>query len=272
MAEDTTEGTTSEQEQTSGNPWDQDLAGTFEDEAVRNQVSDFLGEHVQPYVTRLEQDSRPNRDATRLWEGFAETPVQTYVQVSRELFGDEVADRVAATLQGEEGGEPTPAPDTQTTTPDTQTITPPEGQTDDGPIPFEKLPPNVQEAVAKQEAEEQRAAYYEEVDRVTKEHADALPKNDEGEPQLNVDLFHPFVVAADGDFDQAWASFEQFYTNAKKEWGAPQEGETPPPAIDSQTRDASTTPPQEVEYKSLDEAMDAWFDEQKSPPPTVGAA
>jgi hypothetical protein len=269
MAEDTTEGTPSEQEQTSGNPWDQDLAGTFEDEAVRSQVSDFLGEHVQPYVTRLEQESRPNRDAARLWEGFAETPVQTYVQVSRELFGDEVADRVAATLQGEEP-TPTPAPDTQTEG-DEQT-TAPETPADDGDIPFEKLPANVQEAVAKQEAEEQRTAYYNEVERVTKEHADDLPKDAEGNPQLNVDLFHPFVVAADGDFDQAYDQYAQFYATARQEWGGEPQAETPPPAIDSTTRDAAATPPQEVKYGSLDEAMDAFFDEQKSPPPTVGAA
>lgn len=268
MAEDTTEGTPSEQEQTSGNPWDQDLAGAFEDEAVRNQVSDFLGEHVQPYVTRLEQDSRPNRDATRLWEGFSETPVQTSVQVARELYGDEVADKFAAILQGEQ--EETPTPDAQTTPPEGEQ-TAPEGE-DDGPIPFEKLPPNVQEAVAKQEAEEQRKAYYDEVDRVTAEHKDDLPKDAEGNPKLNVDLFHPFVVAADGDFDQAYEAYAQFYANAKQEWGGETQQETPPPAIDSQTRDASATPPQEVTYDSLDSAMDAFFDEQKSPPPTVGAA
>jgi len=259
----------SEQEQTTGNPWDQDLAGTFEDEAVRNQVSDFLGEHVQPYVTRLEQDSRPNRDATRLWEGFAETPVQTYVQVSRELFGDEVADRVAATLQGDTPAEQATTPDVQTEGDKPPVDTQPAA---DDEIPFEKLPPQVQEAVAKQQAEEQRTRYYEEVDRVTKEHADDLPKGEDDKPVLNVDLFHPFVLANDGDFDQAFDAYQQFYTNAKKEWGGGTEEETPPPAIDSQTRDSSAKPPQQESYPSLDSAMDAFFDEQNSPPPTVGAA
>lgn len=257
----------SQEQEDTGAPWSTDLADAFEDEEQRKAVDEFLAKNVQPYVTKLEQESRPTRDATRLWEGFNESPVETYVQVSRELYGEEVADQVAAILQGEAQEEQVPS-DTQgteeTATPDTQT---PKG------VSLDDLPVEVREAVAKQQAEEQRVAYYEEIDRVTKEHVDDLPKDAEGKAELDVDLFHPFVVAEGGDFDRAFAAYNQFYENAKKKFGIQvPDGENvePPTTIDSQTRDASATPPQETNYESLDDAIDAFLDEQHAPPPTVG--
>lgn len=269
MPKEDTEDTTQNE---NASPWDSDLAAAFEDEELRTQVSEFLGEKVQPYVTKIEQDSKPNRDAQRLWEGFNEAPVDTYIAVSREIYGPEVADKVAAILQGEEPAEETPASDTTDTT-ETEEETPASTKP-----AFDDLPPEVKEVVAQVQAEKQKAAYYEEIDRVTQEHADDLPKGEDEKPQLNVDLFHPFVVSADGDFDKAWDAYAAFQSQAKETFGikVPEVGEDgkpiPPTAIDSQTRDASATPPQEVKYGSLDEAMDAFFDEQKTPPPTVGAA
>jgi hypothetical protein len=272
---DTTEttDTSQEQEQSNGAPWDADLAAVFEDEEQRQAVGEFLASKVQPYVTQLEQNSRPNRDATRLWEGFAEEPVNTYIQVSRELYGDDVADKVAAILQGGSPQEQTEPSDTQTTTEEGD-VTPPE--TEAKGISFDDLPVEVREAISRQQAEEQRKAYYAEIERVTAEHADDLPKDEAGKPKLNVDLFHPFVVASDGDFDRAFEAYNEFYDTAKKEFGIQvpdsEQVDTPPTTIDSQTRDASATPPQKVEYESLDQAIDAFIDEQNAPPPTVGAA
>lgn len=45
------------QQVSAGNaPWSTDLANTFEDEAVRAQVDQFIRGQVQPYTTKLEQD------------------------------------------------------------------------------------------------------------------------------------------------------------------------------------------------------------------------
>lgn len=262
---------TNQEENTS--PWDSDLATAFEDEDLRTKVSEFLGEKVQPYVTKIEQDSKPNRDAQRLWEGFNESPVDTYIAVSREIYGPEVADKVAAILQGGDAPvEESPATDTTEETQETEEETP------TTKLSFDDLPPEVKEVVAQTQAAKQKEAYYGEIDRVTAEHADSLPKGEDDKPQLNVDLFHPFVVAADGDFDKAWDAYEAFQSQAKETFGiqvpaVDEDGKpVPPTTLDSQTRDSSATPPQEVKYESLDEAMDAFFDEQKSPPPTVGAA
>jgi len=185
----------------------------FEDEDLRTKVSEFLGETVQPYVTKIEQEARPNRDATRLWEGFNENPVATYVQVSRELYGDEVADRVAAILQGDEAPAEVPS-DTAT-----ETEQPASEPSEQQGVKFDDLPVEVREAVAKQQEEDQRKAYYGEIDRVKADNADSLPKDEEGNPELDVDLFHPFVVANNGDFDAAFAAYNEFYARARRSSG-----------------------------------------------------
>lgn len=272
MADDTT----TQDEQTTA-PWDDDLAAAFEDEDLRDKVSAFLGEKVQPYVTQLEQKSKPNRDAQRLWEGFEESPVDTSLAVIGELYGADIRDRFAELLQGGASPEQAAAQVETETQVDVTDTTAAEGDTDKQKITFEDLPPEVQNAVAAQEQERQREAYYGEVERIKKEHADALPKGEDEQPQLNVDLFHPFVVAAGGDFDAAFEAFSKFTDEAKAEFGLKVPGteeveEAAPTTINSETRDAGQTPPQKEEYPDLDTAIDAFFDEQKAPPPTVGAA
>lgn len=251
-------------EETRQNPWDSDLAERFEDEDTRNAVSEFLGEKVQPYVTKLEQESKPNRDATVLWEQFHEDPTETTVQVIRELYGDDKAKAFADSLI--EGNE-APSNDDITTTETTQT------EPVDQNIEFDKLPTEVQELVKKQQLEESRQQYYSELDRVKTDHADELPKDDEGNPKLNENLFHPFVVAAEGDFDKAFEGFQKFVSEASGELGT-QTGDgdnTPPPTIDSKTRDASSTVPTQKTNQSFDDAMDDFLADLKTPPPTVGA-
>ncbi len=257
------------------NPWDDKVTEAFEDEAVQKAVSDFLGKEIQPYVTQLEQNSKPNRDATRLWEALETAPVDTSVQVVRELFGGDIADKFVAIMQGEEPpetqeNESEENEENEPTTPSKQNIA------------FDDLPPEVQNAVAAQQQETQKKAYYDEIERVKVEHKDDLPTDDEGKPVLDVDLFHPFVVAANGDFDAALEGFVKWTDKAKESFGiqvpenAATEEEndenTPPPAINSETRDSAAKPPTEKTFDSLDDALDSFFEDQKSPPPTVGTA
>jgi hypothetical protein len=72
----------------SDGPWAKDLAENFEDPATRAAVDEFLRTTVQPHVTKLEQATAPNRDAEKLWNDFRESPVETYLAVSGELFGE----------------------------------------------------------------------------------------------------------------------------------------------------------------------------------------
>lgn len=252
------------------NPWDDKVAEAFEDPEVAAKVSAFLGESVQPYVTKIEQEARPSRDATRLWEALESAPVDTSIQIVKEMFGDDLGDQFAALLQG---GEPSqvevPTPEAEETE-------------DDKRVAFDDLPPEVQNAVAAQQQEEQRKAYYSEIDRVKDANADKLPtvgEGDEAEVQLDVDLFHPFVVAAGGDFDAAMEGYLGWQDKAKESFGinvpetaAVEEAQEPPPVIDSSTRESGTKPPTEEKYETLDDAIDSFFEDQKNPPPTVGTA
>ncbi len=251
-------------------PWDSDLATAFEDEATREAVSEFLGEKVQPYVTKLEQESKPDRDATVLWEQFHEEPVATTIQVIKELYGPEKAEAFADILQGSTEEPPTEG---DVTKPETNEE-PVTNENTDTSIKFEQLPPEVQEVIQAQKLEESRKAYYSEIDRIATEHADELPKDDEGKPKLPADTFHPFVVAADGDFDAAYEGFQKWIESARSELGVQQETsttDTPPPTIDSRTRDASQRVPEQKKHQTIDGALDEMFDELKAPPPTVGA-
>lgn len=250
-------------------PWDSDLETAFEDEDVRQRVSDFLGSKVQPYVTKVEQDSKPNRDATRLWKGFEESPVDTSVAVVKELYGDDIADQFASLLQGGASVEDAAKKvedDTQVDVTDTSAVA-------DGKVKFEDLPPQVQNAVAAQEQDTQRKAYYNEIDRVKTENADKLPKDAEDNPQLDVDLFHPFVVAANGDFDEAAQAYFKWIDQAKSQFGikVPTTDDIPV-VVNSETKDSSAKPPTEETFDSLDDAMDSFFKDQQTPPPTVGTA
>jgi len=248
-------------------PWDSDLAAAFEDEATREAVSEFLGEKVQPYVTKIEQESKPDRDASLLWEQFHEEPVATTIQVIKELYGEDKADAFAAILQGEsEENQPSSEDVTKTE----------ENAPEDKSVEFDQLPPEVQELIQNQRLEESRKAYYGEIDRIKEEHKDELPKDEEGNPRLDADTFHPFVVAAEGDFDEAYKGFQNWITAARKAAGiateeTSTEGNEPPPTIDSKARDASTTVPTKKEHPTFEDAMDEMFEELKAPPPTVGA-
>jgi hypothetical protein len=257
------------------NPWDSDLEAAFTDEGQRTAVSEFLAANVQPYVTKLEQESKPERDATLLWEQFHEAPADTLIQVTRELYGDERADALAGQLTGEPEA-PTAEPEAgnegnEPTTPETTT----EG------IKFDDLPPEVKEFIAQGQQNKQREQYYGEIERIANAHAEELPKDEDGKPKLDADVFHPFVIAADGNFDAAYDGFTKWVGQAKETFGinvpdaeavaAAAEGKTPPPTIDSKTRDSQAPAPVVKENATLDDALDDMFSELNAPPPTVGA-
>lgn len=224
-------------------PWASDLESKFEDEGVRANVDQFLRENVQPYVTKIEQDSVQHRDANKLWQDFTEDPVNTYVAITNELFGDELTQKVTGLIGGEDDD-------------------------DDLDFDFDDTPqrdPATQEAVEYFQQQKREQAYQEELDRV-KQANDGL--------EIEEEMFHPFVVAADGDFDVAVAGYKRFVEQAQERFGVqvPNPEQVPaPPVIGSADRSPST-PPTEEHYDSLDDAMDAFLNETKSPPPPVGTA
>lgn len=245
-----------ESAQVGSGPWANDLAELFSDESVRAQVDGFLREKVQPYVTQIEQKVSELKPAEQLYTLFLEEPDETYLEVTRELFGDELAEVVQQKLDelyGEGAAE--------------EQATQQPGETE----PQHELPPEVAELVEERRQAKLQAAYNAELERIK-----ASVAND---PSIEVvdKWFHPFVVAADGDMDLALEGYREWYTDVKQRLGgdptppAEEQGQQPPPVLGSDVAPPAQ-PPAQKKYESLDEAVDDFLAEVKaSAPPTVGS-
>ena len=217
-----------------------------------------MRESVQPYVTELETKSKPNRDATRLWEAFHEDPTTTYEQITRELYETEPerAEAILAAMRGE-----TPELDYEDDFP--------------GEIPTDNLTP------------EQRAFIEEGIQAREQSQYDALladveatltnPEAPEGPVPFDKDIFQHQLVMADGDAEEAMVRYRAYVDKAKQAFGlnlpAPGSlGVTPapqaPPTINSTTQTNAVTPPQEPNYDGdVSKAIDDMFTTE--PPPSV---
>lgn len=229
-------------------PWANDLASMFDDEGIRTQVDSFLREKVQPYVTNLEQRSKPSPEvelATQLYTDLREDPSSTYLAITEELFGEDGALAIQRALAESfgVGVEDEPAP------------TQPSGDLD----------PRVARAVEHIERQQAREAY-----------DNALAEIRVKDPELNEELFHPFVVAADGDVETAYQGYKQWHDQAKSQFGSTGEelDVTPaaPPVIGSDVQ-TPAAPPVQKTYSSFDDAMDDFLADMRggSAPPVVGS-
>lgn len=220
-------------------PWASKIESQFSDPAVRAQVDAFLRSEIQPYVTGLEQQSSQFKDEAKLFQDFKAAPAETYLQITSELFGDDAVDRVIELLTD----EPT-QPDEDTTPP---------------PVTETQRDPEMQAMYEEWQAQKRREAYNTELERVL-----ALPDNKD----VKANLLHPFVVAAEGDFDRAVEGYKQHFSVETP--AAEDAPETPPNALGSDTN-TSTTPPTQQHFNSVDDALDSFFDDLKqSAPPVVG--
>lgn len=217
-------------------PWAADLQTLFTDEQVRGQVDQFLRSKVQPYTTQLEQQAAAARDAQRLYSDLNENPYDTYVALTTEMFGEEAGNALLAQLQQQVGAqEQQPAAPEQPT--------PPAG------APADPRVENVINWFEQQQAEQQ---YDAELARIQQAH-----------PDVNADLFHPFVAAAEGDFDQAY----QLYSTYGQQWAAANAtaGEQPaaPPTLGSV---GQTAPPGagDPQPKTIADAVDAFVASQRA--------
>lgn len=231
-------------------PWANDLAEVFADEAIREQVDGFLRERVQPYVTQVEQRSQV---AGQLYEDLSNTPGPTYLAITEELFGDEVATEIHQMLLKRfgESDEQAPAPEAQAPA---ATEAPQQGDLD----------PRVKAVVDHYEKEQREAQYNALIKAAVDKHPDIKP-----------DYFHPFVAAANGDTELAYAGYKAWRDGMLADHQAQTEGEQtaqPPAVLGSDTR-TPTTPPTEKKYKSMDEAIDDTIAElRQGAPLTVGSA
>lgn len=237
-------------------PWANDLEA-FEDPNVRAKVDEFMRAKVQPYVSKLEAESAPNRNAARLWEAFQDDPYTTHEQVTREIYGDK-ADAVLRALEGDDAEVEVDYSDTDVDDPESSDDTP----------DLSNLPPDVRDFIESQMEEKQEAEYREALAEIGKSF------EEKGIP-FDPEIYEPHLIAAEGDVDAASESYEKWVTKAKDTFGlkVPTEGierEPAPPTLGgSNSSSGGQAPPQEKEYGSIGEALDDFFAEESSPPPTV---
>lgn len=218
-------------------PWRADLEALIEDPTYRAKVDQFLRDKVQPHTTKLEQQVAAQKDAVRLYSAFEEDSTAAYVAVTNDLFGEERAQEILAYLQQHLGA--TPAPEQIP------------GQTQ---MP---LDPRMQQAIDYVENQQNEAFYAKEIARVT-----------EANPDVVEHLLHPFVAAANGDFDQAVELYHSAAADFASRFTNQPEGEPAPvaPAVvgsDTATAQASTTPV-EPKKQTMNEAIDSFMAEQRA--------
>lgn len=230
-------------------PWQSDLEARFSDPEVRSQVDAFMRETAQPRMTQLEQRLAEIPDeAVQLYEDFTSNPSETYLDITRQFYGDDAADAVIAALNG--GGEPD-VPDEE-----------PDEPIDDEPPAHRD--PEVDAMLTEWQNTQRKAAYDSELARIKEEHPDV--------PHIDTHI-HPFVASSGGDFDTAIAGYKEFLKDLPG-------GELPvvsaddvpdaPAVIGSDTL-APSTPPIQPSNQSLDAALDDFLDSTRaSAPPTVG--
>jgi len=212
-----------------------------------DQVDQFLREKVQPYTTQLEQKSAQATDATRLWNDLNAQPVDTYVAITEELFGPEVAQQLLAQVQTQLEQNQQPAPP---------------GEAPQTPTPDPRL-----EAVLQYVENQQSNQYY-----------DSQLQTITADPQytdVDTALLHPFVAAADGDFARGIEMYREAALGFHAKYApatAPPPTPEAPNVIASDTATGST-PPVVPQKESLGEAIEAVAREWRTAPaPPVGTA
>lgn len=210
-----------------GSPWSSDLATRFSDEATRSSVDTFLRDTVQPYVTQLEQSSKP---AVDLLKDFTEKPDDTFLEVAEDLYGPEHAKAFKDYLDAIQD-EPPEAQQTQ------------EQAT---------VPPEVQALIDEKRAADDKRAFDAEFDRI---------KTADPETKYDYDLFVPLVAQTD-DFDAAVKLYKdkgypQYVAWREAEAAKAAEEPTPPPPVLGAEGGQSAVPAQK-EYTTVGEAIDDW--------------
>ncbi len=217
-------------------PWDADLAKRG---ITDPNVSAFLREVVQPYVTQLEQGSQQGGPVSDLFGGDMEAAeaANDLLQALRE--NPEEAYRELGELLE---------------------LAPPgmgDGDLPDGSTP----PPGDAEGLGSEQQDDPRLSYIDEMmERERTEREDAefegfLDQMKERMPGFDDELFTQLVVAQGGNLDNAMNIYQRYHK-------APDPADDAPP-----TATGGTAPPAAPSYNSIGSAVDDWMKESNAASP-----
>ncbi len=83
-------------------PWDKQVAESFTDSTVAEQVATFMKDNYQPYITKLEQERADLAERAQWFDDLNESPDDTLRDALVQLYGEDTAERVMAVLTPEE--------------------------------------------------------------------------------------------------------------------------------------------------------------------------
>lgn len=220
-------------------PWAADLAAAFPDDTTRTQVDMFLRTKTQPYITQLEQTIASNRDAESLWNDLRDNTVDTYVQITNELYGEAAAGKVLETLQSTLNADEVGTLDQQ------------------AQAAVSELDPRLAQVIEYVENQQNEQQY----NTLMKQTVDA-------NPDVNEQLLHTFVAAAGGHFPEAVAQYRAFMAQVQ-----PAAAATPapvaPPVMGSGDGGSPPNTPQIPQKQTLWEAVDEFMRDQHAEAPPV---
>jgi hypothetical protein len=218
-------------------PWSSDLSGLGLEGDSLTRVDAYLRGTWQPRMTQFEQQLAQSANARELWDDFQADPRNTYLAVGAQLFGDEKVEALEKLLaQQEEAAQAQEA----------------ESPTD----------PRVAKMLEDYEARQQREAYERQLGAVKA-----------ANPELDEDLFHPFVIAAEGNFDDAVSRYNTYMGTVQAKYGQPQiEVPDAPTTLGIGDGDGgSVVPPTAERYDSIEAALEATLAEARGgSAPAVG--
>lgn len=243
-----------------GGPWQADIEANFEDPAVRATVDAFLRSKIQPRMTQLEQQIANTANARQLWEAFQQDPNAAYASITRELWGDELAEEAFRAMEAKQNAanQPPAAP---------PAAAPAEPAAPQQPV----MDPRYEQMFEEWQRQQELAAYDAEIERITSDPANA---------DIDANLIHTFVAAAEGDFDEAILRYREFATNFMLRYGmtpgeVAEQQAAAPAVLGQDAGGAGAAPPTQVEYRgqeglhqAIDDAVAQMTRNRQAPPVT----
>ncbi len=235
-------------------PWAADLTEYFGDDAEAIAKADrYMREKVQPRITHLETDSAPARE---LYKDLLANPEETLSAVFEEIYGQDKAAEFAALLTPAEAAAVVEAAAT--------------GAADADEIPT-WAKPLVERDQAARDAELREQGEQEYAATLTSMRAAHTDLTD-----ADMELIHPFMAAAGGDTDVAYAGYQSFKAQfAAANGAAPVAADAvadPPPVLGGPGAPAAAPPTAKTyRWDELGDAIDDFQAEQRAqtPPPVI---
>lgn len=227
-------------------PWTQELQTRFDPQTAA-QVDNYLRTTWQPRMTQLEQQAAEAEQARQLVEALQRDPEAYNVDLNRQMYGDQYADQLAASIG---------RTDLMVGQPYQQQVAPQQQAAQQQA----QMDPRLERMLSSWEEEQQQRQY-------TEAKADFL--SDPQYADINSELFDVFVGSAE-TWEEAVNTYRAWAAHYAQQNAPEQQQQLAPPTLNSEAGGTPGSTPS-LPRETLDEAIDSIFNENKPiAPPVMG--